>query len=137
MLHWSSMINFINVCTDDTTLLDTYSLQYKSFKWRILNQKKNDCYMNKRKKLVVILFVQSTSFIFLYNYDTTLLLNFTSSAYFSLTKDMKYFQPMLYWSMMINFVNAFLMIILFKTRTLHSVKVSNGGPCTKSYLPPQ
>ena len=71
------------------------------------SEKKLNCYMNKRKKLVVILFVQSTSFIFLYNYDTTLLLNFTSSAYFSLTKDMKYFQPMLYWSMMINFVNVF------------------------------
>ena len=37
LLHWSMMIDFINVFTDDNTLQNKYSLQYESFIWRNLN----------------------------------------------------------------------------------------------------
>ena len=39
LLHWSLMIDFINVFTDDNTLWNKYSLQYESFIWRNLNQR--------------------------------------------------------------------------------------------------
>ena len=39
LLHWSMMIDFINVFTDDNTLQNKYSLQYESFILRNLNQR--------------------------------------------------------------------------------------------------